>query len=877
VAIAAKRLGTDVPPARSIITAKIRAGVLPVHTVARPRLVELLERDAWRVASITAGPGLGKSVLLLQWMATRRVDACAVVTLDQADNAPDRFWRYVVAALGRIRPDVFEVSARVCSDARNSETLVAQLLDDAATLDDAVVLAIEDLHTIRNQSILAALALLVENLPPQLRVVFTSRQDLGLPIARWRARSWLVEVRGAELAFNEDETAQLLGALGEHRLESEEIERLTSVTEGWAAALQLAAVAMRDNDAHEVVNSFCGRSQMIADFVGSEVIECQPAEMREFMRAIAIADNFDPDLCDALTGRNDSAERLRELVAATPFLVAVDDMQSTYRYHHLLRDVLRADLARRSPDRYAQLHAIVADVFERRGEHAAAAVHLVSAGDFDRAFDLVFAPAYELWEQGDNATVRGILDVFPVDYLGSSPRRMLSCALALHLCARFDESREWIERAGKALDHLAEADVADLTMLDALRVLAFNVDAWGDDGVTCGERALARVESGADIGVLGSHLREHIARAQLLADDLDSARVTLVSTPEGSATSQVLALGLSARLAQREGHLNAASDLAFRALTAAEAFKISTHVATVDARLAMVGVLLDRNDLTAAADVLGTIDAILASYPSFAYRVLTRLAEARIVAALDGLDPALTVLSELRLVVDETTRPCISRRIAAVEARLRLEADEARRATRLVERLPHDAADRQLLEARVLLAENQPLEACAIVERFDFVNPRDQVEAQLLTVRGSLMAGGNPDRSLRALVDLAGTERLVRPILDEGAVVARLVRRAAETSDNVVGERLAVDLGAPARQRTAGASELVVQLSDRERDVLRFLPSRLTTKEIASECFMSVNTAKAHLKRIYSKLGVSTRAEAVERAEMLGELRLSSR
>ncbi len=860
-----------------IIGAKICGDLLPAHAIDRPRLLELLDRNDWRVASITAGPGLGKSVFLLQWLARFEADQCAVVTLDDADNAPERFWRYIAAALRRVRPGEFDESVRTSRSASSSELLVAQVLDDAASTVRPLVLAIEDLHVIRNRSILDAIALLVEHLPSHVRVVFTSRQDVALPIARWRARSWLAEIRAADLAFSHDETVSLFDALGESRLNAGELEQLTNVTEGWVAALQLAALAMRDHDPHDVVADFCGRSRMIADFLTSEIVDRQDEDMREFMTAISIVDSFDAELCDALTGRRDSAQRLEELARTTHFLVSVDVAETTYRYHHLLRDVLRAELNRRQSDSCERLHRLVADILEGRAEASAAAAHLIAAGDHERAFDLLFANTYEVWERGNIERLHARLDSFPIEYVGTAPKRMLVYAFTLFLCQRFDESREWTDRAQKALDHEGAAPADDVALLNTLRMLSFNVDGRGDDGCECGARALASVHDGSNIGTLGTHLPQHLTRALLLADDVDGARATLNATHNGSATSQVvLTLGLSARIAEREGLLNRADEQARRALTAAAAFGIPNHIVTADAHLATLGFLIDRNDIAGAAGPIETLSEILDRFPSFAYRVLTGLEEARLALARDGVDEALELLSELRLVVDAGERPALGARLTALEARVRIEGDELRRATVLASRLAPDTSARRLLDARLLLANNRPLEVPATLAPFEFTRLRDRVEAQLLLMRASVAANIAFESHVREAVALAAPERLVRAVLDEGPVVTRLVRQYAETCDSVEAERFAIELGAPRRQSSRTSSELIVPLSERERDVLRFLPSRLTTKEIAAECFMSPNTVKAHLKRIYSKLSVSTRAEAVQRATMLGELRISA-
>jgi LuxR family maltose regulon positive regulatory protein len=382
------------------------------------------------------------------------------------------------------------------------------------------------------------------------------------------------------------------------------------------------------------------------------------------------------------------------------------------------------------------------------------------------------------------------------------------------------------------------------------------------------------VKAGADTAIVGEQLHADLARAQLLADDVDAARATLTAAPICSATPQiVVGLGVSARVAARGGSLTDATEYAQRSLAASDAFGIRDHMVTLDARLAWCGALIDRNEIAQTAEVLGDLREVLGRYPSFVYETLTSLEAARIAAAREGAGAALEQLRALRRVVEERDRPLLRSHVDALEARMRLELGESRTAKLLVERLPETSAARRLLAVRLLLADGQAGAAREELAALDFTNPRDEVAAQVLSLRASVIEGDDVDGELRRLLELAAPERFVRAVLDEGPVIARLVRRCAEASDAVEAQRFAIELGAPGRRREAAEPGLiVVPLSARERDVLRFLPSRLTTKEIASECFMSVNTVKAHLKKIYSKLGVTTRAEAVERAGMLGEL-----
>jgi LuxR family maltose regulon positive regulatory protein len=837
----------------------------------------LLQNHDWRVASITAAPATGKSVLVLQWLATLKVTHFAFLALDQADDQPERFWRYVVASLERAHPKAFRKTSRLCGEEYDGDRLIAQLLDDAARLAEPLVLVLEDLHTVRHQSVLATLAHLVERLPPQLRLLVTSRRDVALPLARWRARSWLVDIRGADLAFNPDEAIVLFQSLGERRLTPQDVERLTTVTEGWVGALQLAAIAMREKDPRGVVESFGGRTAIISDLLGSEILDRQSPETRAAMTAIAVVESFDPELCEALTTCRDGAALLRTLVADTHFMVEVDDQQSTYRYHQLLRDVLRAELSRHDPESLSQLHAAAADCLQRRGEIAAAVPHLLAAGDHQHACDLVLSHAYELWTRCDIETIRSLLDGIQPELFESDAARMLAFAHALTLSGRIEESRAWLDRACNLLARTETPPDADVAVADALRVDLFSTDGSDNDAVACGARALGQATSGVELGVIADRLHNIMARAQLLADDLDGARSTLTAAPDAIEPVQIVArLAVLARLAERDGDLDTALDHAQRALTAADAFGIRRHGVTLDALLAQCSARVDRNEIEEATHALADAHEVLQKYPSFVYRTLASLEQVRITAAREGTDAAIDQIDELRRLVTERDRPVLRRRVEALEARIRLDRGETRTAALLADRLPPSSSARRLFEARLLLAAGQPQDARAALESFKSSNVRDRLASTLLSVRAAVVAGTDVDDELRRLVEIAAQERFVRAVLDEGPVIARLVRRSAETCDGVEAETFARDLGSPSRCREASGADVVVSLSARERDVLRFLPSRLTTKEIASECFMSVNTVKAHLKKIYTKLGVSSRAAAVERAYMLGELRTRS-
>jgi LuxR family transcriptional regulator, maltose regulon positive regulatory protein len=832
------------------------------------RLLERLSGDDWRVCVAAAGPGTGKSTLAGQWL--EGADG-AWLSLDEGIDSCERFWVYVAAALQRARPGAFDATEELAiRSGTDSATFVTQLLDEAAALTRPLALVLEDLHVLHDRSVLASLACVIEGLPRQLRILITSRSDPALPIARWRARSWLLDIRQRDLAFDLAETTDLLAALGEHRMTPDEVVDLQVRTEGWVAALILTALAMRDGGDAPVTRALTGSNRMIAELLAGEVIDRQSDGVRDLMLCSSIADEFDADLCNVLTGRTDSQSRFEALERDTHFVVTVDGERPTYRYHRLLLDLLRAELERQSPGRAIDLHRIAARALEARGDLVSAVGHNLACGETDRAFELVFDPGFAWCEHDHLAGAATSIGLFPVDYLGDSIPRMLKCAFALALCCRWDEAHAWLHRAEKALDADPSAREEDVALLDVLRLYLFLSEGADEAGVECGQRVLGRIDRGLELGAAGEQVRPNLASAYLLIDDPETADKTMRGpVPAGGNTTMVLEGGVRARVALRQGHLRAAAEHGERALAAATAFDVAASFVSLEAHIAVLGVLTDRDDLVGARQQMELLEEALAGHPALAYRVIGRLDEVRI-AAVSGLDGAFSVVDGLRAALHGHDRPALCAFVDATEARLRLEAGDIGAAEALAGRLRFGSPIRHLLDARVHVARGCAAEARQELDQAHLTTVRDTLNAELLRVRACIVSGEDPERHLARVVELAAPEHLVRVVLEEDDVVVRLVRTTAERLGVLDAESFARALGSPPRHRHS--ANATITFTEREQAVLRFLPSRLTNQEIGAECFMSVNTVKAHLKNLYAKLGVSSRSAAIERARLLGEL-----
>jgi len=440
------------------------------------------------------------------------------------------------------------------------------------------------------------------------------------------------------------------------------------------------------------------------------------------------------------------------------------------------------------------------------------------------------------------------------------------------------EAYAWLQRAQMRISDEPEPRAEDVATLDLLRLLTFTVTGGAGDEIAAGRRAVEAVEAGLELGVGGGRARMNLVRAYLLVDKPGEADVILrAGSPGDEIAALVLAPALAARIALREGRVSEAVRQATAALEAAHTFGVGTHLGSVDAHLALAGALIDRNELADVNAEFQLLDEIIQANPfALVYQVLLRLEKVRVAAALDDFDEVFAIVRESGKLIDQIPQSALRRLVDAVAARWHLEVGETRQAEELIAALADSSPAQTLLRARLDLAYGRFDAVKARLQRVGLTTMRDWLTSELLLTRAAIESGDDAEPHVTAAVELAAPERLVRVFLEEGPAVARLARTAAESLGTEAGTSLSVALGSLPRSHGTSRQPTVI-LTDRELAVLRFMPSHYSNAEIASECLMSVNTVKSHLKRIHAKLGVSSRAETVERARLLGLLRLSFR
>ena len=446
---------------------KGRPARLQPTSVPRERLLGRL-RDARNmpVALIVAPAGYGKSTLLSQW-AARDGRAFAWVTLDDADNDPSNLLSALALALDAVEPVGSGVFEALGSQRPNRVTVALQRLAKSLVRRTLpVVLALDDAHVLRTPESRAVVTAISHTAGPYLQLALASRSDAALPVGRLRAQGSSVEVRAEDLAMTRSEASLLLRVAGLH-LPSEQVLTLARRTEGWPAGLYLAALALREQCGdHPEIEKFAGDDRFVTEYVREEVLaDLAPVEL-EFLTRTSVLDCLSAPLCDAILGREDSADMLPRLARSNVLLVPLDRRDCSYRYHGLFGEVLRAELRRREPGREAELHRRASAWCAMHGETDKAIEHAIDGRAIERAASLLWNSALQHAARGHHRIVSDSLDRFLDDELADTPLLALVAAGTALTAGNLYEAERWASLASRARDKAAVVQ-AGVALIDA--------------------------------------------------------------------------------------------------------------------------------------------------------------------------------------------------------------------------------------------------------------------------------------------------------------------------------------------------------------------------------------------------------------------------
>lgn len=869
-----------------------------------------------KLTLISASAGFGKTTLVGDWIAGCGLPA-AWLSLDEGDSDITRFLMYLVAALQRVSNNIgVDVLAALQSpQPPQSESILTALLNEIATVPDTFILIIDDYHVVDAKPVDEALAFLLEHMPPQMHLVIATREDPSLPLARLRARGQLTELRAADLRFTPGEAAEFLNQVMGLKLSAEEIAALESRTEGWIAGLQLAALSMQGReDIASFLQAFTGSHRFVLDYLIEEVLQRQHEHIHNFLLQTAILDHFCGSLCNAVTEREDGKEMLDVLERSNLFTIPLDDQRQWYRYHHLFAEVLQARLIDEQPDRVFALHKRASEWYEQNGSAAEAIRHALAAKDFERAAILVelAVPEMRRNRQGATVTELGWLKALPDELIHLRPVLSVAYAYALFgggeleaVEARLRDAERWLE---------ATADTAGMIVMDkeAFRRLPGMIAllrtaqalARGDMSETVkNARRVLEVAPKNDYLMLGG-AASTLGLAAWASGDLDTARRMIADGMANVRRAGYIspAIGDAITLADiqiAQGRLHEAMTTYEHGLQWATASGAPVLRGAADMYVGMSNLHYEHNDLQTATQHLLTSQALgeLAGLPQNPYRWCAAMA--RIRRAQGDLDDALELLDQAERLYNGNFSPNV-RPIATRKTRVWLAQGRLGEAFSWVREQGLSAEDElsymkefdHITLARVFLARYQSDRSDGSISGAVGLLDRLLTAAEQAHRKGSaieilvLQAIVNHTQVnlpaalmlLQHALALAEPEGYIRIFLDEGSSMMQLLREAAARGimPDYTGKLLA---GFEAeKRRSEGKSPLpptqplIEPLSQRELEILHLIAQGLSNRQIGERLFLALDTVKGHNRKIFDKLQVQSRTEAIVRARELGLL-----
>jgi LuxR family maltose regulon positive regulatory protein len=911
---------------------RLRAALVPRAFL----LARLDEGLAHKLTLISAPAGSGKTTLVSQWLHHFRLPISdfgldsteaseiqnpqfAWLSLDAGDNDPVRFWRYVLTAGQTLETSVGRSALALLRTSQQPpfEAMLTTFINELAQLSGRYILVLEDYHAITSPQVHETMTFLLDHLPPTLHLIMLTRSDPPLPLARLRARNDIVELRASDLRFSLEEIQAFFQQTLHLPLSVEVISRLEARAEGWVAGLQLVALALQGrHDAQAVeqfLATFAGSHGRILEYLVEEVLRVQPAPFQEFLLETTFLNRLTGALCDAVTGRSDSASLLEQLERANLFLSPLDGAQQWYRYHALFAEAMQHYARRRLGE--TGLRALYEQAslwYEQHGFLADAVETALSAQDFSRAAGLIErAVTSQPVVNNEYHTQRRWLEQLPEETLRTHPTLSFTYAVAILFTsdqrapatmARLQGPLEQAEQRwraegnrpnlGRALGFRALATwwqgafpQAFAAARQALALLAEEDRFW---------RGLSLLGVGAEAGLAG---QLKVAQQTLL-----EARAQLEAV--GDSYTMLSATYTLGEVCARQGELHQAAQFYRQVLAGITeaAPRTIVHWADFDRGRALVGLAalnLEWNELETAEQELSQALDLGRRLPDEELQVHSSLLLARVLHVRGETAQAQELLH--RLIAQTSPRwPLLLREAHAGQAWLSLAVGDltAVQHWETTWAQPDDAVplvqqeQEQLIVTRLRIAQGQAEVALHLLERWQAEaqaqgRGRSTLEILILTALAHFSQQQLPQARQTLREALAQPEGYRRLFLDEGAPMAALLQALLpEVKETPLGAYVqslllafAKDEGGRMKDETKSfhpssfiPHPLIEPLSDRELEVLRWLNTELSGPEIAAELLVSVNTLKTHLKHIYGKLNARSRYEAVERAKQLNLL-----
>jgi LuxR family maltose regulon positive regulatory protein len=900
----------------SILLTKLFIPLAQPELVIRSRLIEQLNRNLHRKLTLISAPaGFGKTTLVTDWLQSQGDDASSPflvgwLSLDEGDNDAVRFLTYLITALNRIQgleTDLGVGALQMLQSPQPSppQIILIAMINEIALVTDKIVLILDDFHLIDAQQVHECLNFLIENLPPQLHLVITTREDPPIPISRLRARGQLNELRAIDLRFTGEETAVFLNQIMHLHLSAADIAALETRTEGWITGLQMAAISMQGSkDVEGFIKSFAGSHRYVLDYLLEEVLEQQTKEIQTFLLKTAVLERLTGSLCDAVTGQENGQETLELLDHSNLFIIPLDNERRWYRYHHLFADLLRKRLRQTRPEQVSALHQTASEWYEQAGFTDDAVEHSLVSEDFERAAKLIEEYIEAIWGRGEHRIVRRWLDGLPVALMFSKPHLCIFHAWDMFTKGQHAEAEQSLQNAEQALDssdgHPAELE--KMILRGRAAAIRAALSFYRGDYEKISKFALQALDYLPDSDLTWrSTATVVLGDAYMFIGDIEKgtqARVDALETSKAAGdVYMILITGIKLTVALRsQGYLERVIELCDEYQKLASENGLS-QMGVVGWLMAIRGeVLAELNELEEAIDQAKNGVEQAEKGKDLAMIWWSYLCLIRVLYSMGDLAGAEEVIHKKERATGKHHMPSwVTLPMTAWQVRIWLAQDKLEAAAQWMKEYKPEPEGQpvylgemeNITRVRILFAQERLDEASRILERLHAsTEARGRIVTliEILNLKAIIFHAANKtDQALVLLekaITIAQPEGYIRIFVDEGPPMVHLLYAALEKEiqpDYVRKLLAAFPADQPENdskpQTQKNEFDWIDPLSERELEVLQLIAEGLTNQEISTRLYLSPHTVKTHARNIYSKLGVKGRTKATAKARAMGLLK----
>jgi LuxR family maltose regulon positive regulatory protein len=915
-----------------LLKTKFLAPAYNPKSVQRERLIRrLAPRIARKLVLISAPAGYGKTTLVLQCLYHFSPRSCWL-SLDQYDNEPLRFWEYFIGSIASVIPGFGEEAKRFLgADSLHFEAAVTALINELnglENLEQGLSIVLDDFHIVSNSALLQQFAYLIDFLPAQIEIIITTRFEPQLPIARWSVKNWVDKIYAADLVFSFDESTHFLNAYMGLELNEQQISAIVKKTEGWVAAIQLAALSATSvqnqveakNAAFSLGKSelsgveLLGDDRHISDYILTEILAHQPENIQKFLTDTSCLLRLSPALCDYVRGTTDSHELLERLQQSNLFLIPLDKDHQWYRYHDMFRDALLFKLRTEQNEHFVTLQNRAVEWLIKHQQPHEAIYQVIQLADWSQLLKLLEESGNNLIHEGHHLLVLNWLKYIPEELFSQSPRIIMVKIWALFFSNKIDIIPPLLDELENLIDQqrLLNIETSTHELIDLhseISLIRAYLARSQSDLKSAGKLTTAVLkELDTTQMPLKSVTYYGIGLDSFAIGNLESAEKALLEAikhgkREKKYTTVLSSSGLLAYIYFNQGKLETALETAITNQQWIDHYHDNSQPKIISCwqNSALAFIFMEKAEFTIAESYINPLLKHLEAGTEAGQHIIIQythahffFAQHRYVEAIDCLDDAWHVYQHKRDSI-MFTPPSIT----ALKARCLLAMSQIEKAEYIINQLgteainavPLNFEDINLTKSRVFMEKGQTELAVEILNRL-IEQTREMRHIyhliQALNIKSICLYQMQDieaaSKAIKESLQLASQDGFISIYANETKAILRVLALGADPSlpDNYL-QKLSHTLGlqpeqSPNKIDLPGAAalesnkQLLEPLSQREIEVLGLIDRGLANKEIAQKLSLAPATVKAHIRNLYGKIQAKSRTEALSKARAIGLL-----